>query len=100
MLSMPPEITILLLPDNILSYPIIIAFIPDPHILLIVVAPTFTGIFAPMLTCLAGACPKPAGKTQPIITSSIWLGESLVSCKFSFTTELPNSVALIFDKLP
>ena len=39
MLSMPPAMTISAEPAAIRSWPIIAAFIPDPHILFTVVAP-------------------------------------------------------------
>src|SRR5215831_16158782 len=47
----------------------IAAFIPEPHILLIVVAPVASGRPPPMLAWRAGAWPWPAGSTQPITTS-------------------------------
>src|SRR5882672_8971868 len=47
----------------------IAAFMPEPHILLTVVAPVASGRPPPMLACRAGACPWPAASTQPITTS-------------------------------
>ena len=46
------------------------AFMPEPHILLIVVAPAASGSPAPIAACRAGAWPCPAGSTQPIRISS------------------------------
>ena len=43
---------------------------PEPHILLIVVAPAASGSPAPIAACRAGAWPWPAGSTQPIRISS------------------------------
>src|SRR3972149_7406500 len=48
----------------------ITAFSPEPHILLIVIAPAETGIPAKMPACRAGACPTPAGRTFPMMTCS------------------------------
>ena len=45
------------------------AFIPEPHILLIVVQPVPSGSPAPSDAWRAGAWPWPAGSTQPMITS-------------------------------
>ena len=52
----------------------IAAFMPEPHILLIVVAPVASGSPAPSAAWRAGAWPWPAGSTQPISTSSIASG--------------------------
>src|SRR3984957_2317397 len=96
MLSMPPATTTSAEPARKRSWAIMAAFMPEPHILLIVVAPAARGnpapmaapsmprpLFfltggapaaganpAPMAACRAGACPCPAGKTQPIRISS------------------------------
>ena len=43
---------------------------PEPHILLIVVAPAASGRPAPSAAWRAGAWPRPAGSTQPITISS------------------------------
>src|SRR6478735_1531485 len=47
----------------------IAAFIPEPHILFTVVQPAASGSPAPSEAWRAGACPWPAGSTQPMITS-------------------------------
>ena len=52
------------------SYAYMAARIPEPHILLTVVQPTATGRPAPSAAWRAGACPCPAGSTQPMMTSS------------------------------
>ena len=44
----------------------IAACMPEPHILLTVVASTLIGNPAPSAACRAGACPSPAASTQPI----------------------------------
>ena len=53
----------------------IVAFMPDPQTLLMVVAPVASGSFAPRAACRAGAWPCPAGSTQPMNTSSIRSGD-------------------------
>src|SRR5580704_4835504 len=70
MLSMPPATTISAEPARKRSVATIAAFIPEPHILLIVVQPAPSGRPAPSEAWRAGACPCPAGKTQPIRISS------------------------------
>src|ERR1700728_4035959 len=55
MLSMPPDTTISAEPAWMMSCASIVAFMPDPHTLLIVVAPVASGSFAPRAACRAGA---------------------------------------------
>ena len=55
MLSMPPATTMSAASAQIRSWASIAAFIPEPHILLMVVAPAPTGMPAPRLACRAGA---------------------------------------------
>src|SRR6516225_9570113 len=50
------------------------AFRPEPHTLLIVVAPTELGTPALIAACRAGFCPIPADTTFPISTSSTSAG--------------------------
>ena len=70
MLSMPPATTTSALPAAIRSCASIAAFIPEPQTLLSVAHGTDSGSPAPKAACRAGACPSPAGSTQPITTSS------------------------------
>src|SRR5271170_972166 len=70
MLSMPPATTISAEPARKRSVATIAAFIPEPHILLIVVQPAPSGRPAPSDAWRAGACPCPAGRTQPMRISS------------------------------
>ena len=75
-------------------------FMPEPHILLIVVQAVLTGIPAAIAACRAGACPKPAANTQPIKTSSTSLlsrFERKIAC---FIACAPKSMELQVDKLP
>ena len=62
------------MPARIWSAASITAFMPEPHILLTVVAGTLSAMPAPTAACRAGAWPRPAGSTQPKITSSIASG--------------------------
>ena len=57
-------------PARIWSPASITAFMPEPHILLTVVAGTLSAMPAPTAAWRAGAWPRPAGSTQPKITSS------------------------------
>src|SRR5215210_100821 len=77
MLSMPPERTISAEPAWRMSCASMVAFIPEPQTLLMVVAPVASGSLAPRAAWRAGACPCPAGNTQPMNTSSMRSG---VSC--------------------
>ena len=45
---------------------------PEPQTLLMVVQPADVGRPAPIAAWRAGAWPRPAGSTQPMITSSTW----------------------------
>src|SRR4249919_719079 len=72
--SMPPATTTVAEPALMRSWPSITAFMPEPQTLLMVVAPAAVGIFAAMAAWRAGAWPRPAGRTQPMITSSTWSG--------------------------
>jgi hypothetical protein len=72
MLSMPPATTMRAEPALIASCPSITAFMPEPQTLLIVVAPVDTGMPAAMAAWRAGAWPRPAGSTQPMMTSETW----------------------------
>src|SRR5207342_700795 len=70
--SMPPATITCAEPALIRSWPNITAFMPDPQTLLIVVQPADAGMPAASDACRAGAWPRPAGSTQPMITSSTW----------------------------
>ena len=73
MLSMPPDTTISAEPALMMSCASMVAFMPEPQTLLMVVAPVASGSLAPRAACRAGAWPCPAGSTQPMNTSSILL---------------------------
>src|SRR6056297_600228 len=69
MFSMPPAIMMLLVPALIWSWAMITACMPEPHILLMVVQPELSGMPEAHDAWRAGAWPRPAGSTQPMITS-------------------------------
>ena len=68
--SRPPASAMADSPMRTWSAAIISAFMPDPHILLTVVAGTDAAMPAASAACRAGAWPRPAGSTQPKTTSS------------------------------
>src|SRR5574341_998677 len=70
------------------------AFRPDPQTLLIVVAFTVSGSPAPFAAWRAGAWPRPAVSTFPMITSSTVSGWTFALCRASLITMLPRTVAL------
>ena len=72
--SMPPATTMSALPAAMRSCASIVAFMPEPHTLLIVVAPVASGRPAPRMAWRAGAWPWPACSTLPISTSSMRVG--------------------------
>src|SRR5258705_7382457 len=67
--SMPPATTTVAEPALIRSCPSMIAFMPEPQTLLIVVQPTDFGMPAASEAWRAGAWPRLAGNTQPMMTS-------------------------------
>lgn len=74
MFSMPPAITTWLSPALMDAAASAIAFIPDAHTLLIVMAGVSLGMPARIIACLPGFWPWPAMSTLPIITSSTVMG--------------------------
>src|SRR5690348_8899370 len=70
--SMPPATTTLAVPALIRSWPSITAFMPEPQTLLMVVHGAEVGMSAAIAAWRAGAWPSPAGRTQPMISSSTW----------------------------
>ncbi len=68
--SMPPATTTRAEPALTRSCASMIAFMPEPHTLLMVVAPVDCGMPAASAAWRAGAWPRLAGSTQPMMTSS------------------------------
>ncbi len=73
---------------------------PEPHILLTVVAATDRGRPALRAAWRAGAWPRPAGRTQPIRICSISSGETPDRSTAAFTAAAPSSVALTEPSAP
>src|SRR5690606_2802517 len=68
--SMPPATTARAEPALMMSWASITAFMPEPQTLLMVVQPAASGMPAARDAWRAGAWPRPAGSTQPMMTSS------------------------------
>src|SRR5690349_7118830 len=69
------------------------AFIPEPHILLMVVQPVASGNPAPSAAWRAGAWPWPAGSTQPMSTSCTSSGFSFARSTAARIAAAPSSGA-------
>ena len=93
MLSMPPATTRRAEPARMASTPNITAFMAEPHILLTVTQPALTGRPAPREACRAGACPWPAGNTQPMMVSSTSAGATPARSKAALMATAPNAGA-------
>ena len=76
---MPPATTTPTAPASNWSWPSITVFMPEPHILVSVVAGTLSGRPAAIRAWRAGAWPMPAIRQQPISTSSTSLACTGVS---------------------
>ena len=87
---MPPATTVLESPTSRDCPPSITALSPDPHTLLIVIQGTLGGNPAKIAAWRAGAYPTPAVRTQPIITSSMFLGETLARFTASLIAKLAS----------
>ena len=100
MLSIPPAIIKSDRFKLIESSANIIDFNPEPQTLFIVKHSTLEFNPAPIADCLAGACPKLADNTFPIITSSTLLISTDILSNTDFITTEPNFVAGIRLKEP
>ena len=100
MLSMPPATTRLALPARIRSVANMVAFMPDPHTLFTVVAPTPSGISARRMAWRAGAWPTPALMTQPMRTSSMAAGSVPAARTAAPMACAPSSGADLSARLP
>ena len=100
MLSMPPDSTISAEPALMMSCASMVAFMPEPQTLLMVVAPVASGSLAPRAAWRAGAWPCPAGSTLPMNTSSIRSGASLARSSAAPITWEPSLWALKGDSSP
>ena len=82
------------------SCAMIAACMPEPHILLTVVASTDFGRPAWMAAWRAGAWPRPAGSTQPMTICSTASGSALARATAARTAAAPRSVAFTGAKTP
>ena len=87
-------------PAAIKSCPNIAAFMPEPHILLIVVQPTACGMPAPNDAWRAGAWPKQAGSTQPMITSPTSSPFTCARASAALIAALPSCGAVSGESSP
>src|SRR5208337_1123996 len=100
MLSIPPATTTSAEPARKRSVATIAAFMPEPHILLIVVQPAATGSPAPSEAWRAGAWPCPAGSTQPIRISSTLSGDTPARSTAAEIARAPSAGAATSLKPP
>src|SRR5436309_1172516 len=98
--SMPPATITSALPVARMSCASIAAFMPEPHILLTVVQPVASGSPAPSAAWRAGACPWPAGSTQPMRTSCTSSGRSFARSTAARMAAAPSSGAAKFLSSP
>jgi hypothetical protein len=90
MLSMPPATITRFVPALSRSCASMIAFMPEPHILLMVVQPVAFGRPAPRTAWRAGAWPWPAGSTQPRMASSTSSGFTPARSTAALTAAAPS----------
>src|SRR4029079_12059775 len=91
--SMPPATTHVAEPAWIRSCPSMIAFMPEPHTLFTVVAPAAAGMPALSAAWRAGAWPRLAGSTQPMMTSETSAGATPESASAALIAGAPSWVA-------
>src|SRR5260221_4290514 len=100
MLSMPPDNTISAEPALMISCASMVAFMPEPQTLLMVVAAAESGSLARRAPCRAGACPCPAGSTQPMNPSSTRSGDNFARSSAAPMTWEPSLWALKDERSP
>src|SRR5688572_7567722 len=98
--SSPPATDSCTSPARIWSAAIITAFMPEPHILLIVVVGTPWGMPAASAAWRAGACPRPAGSTQPMITSWTSAAERFAAASAPLMAAAPSCGAVAGASTP
>ena len=100
MLSMPPATNRSPSPARMACAASIIAFIPEPQTLFIVVQGIDAGTPAPSAACRAGAWPRPAETTLPKKTSSMCSAGAPARDSASPMACEPSSVALLLASVP
>src|SRR5688500_3457249 len=98
--SMPPATTTVELPEERASKAIIAAFMPEPHILLTVVAGVDLSSPAPSAAWRAGAWPWPAPSTLPKMRSSTSVGFTPACSTAALIATAPSWDALTELNLP
>src|SRR6266852_577333 len=98
--SMPPATTIVAWPEVSSSAAIIAAFMPEPHILLMVVAGVDLSRPAPSAAWRAGACPWPAPRTLPKMRSSTSVGFTPACSMAALMAADPSCDAVTEPNLP
>jgi len=98
--SSPPATAIAASPVRSWSAAIMMAFMPEPHILLMVVAGMFTGMPAPIAAWRAGAWPRPAGSTHPMMTSWMSVPATLAAASAPRIAAAPSCGAVAPESAP
>src|SRR5258708_3939141 len=98
--SMPPATTMVACPEESSSAAIIVAFMPEPHILLTVVAGVALSRPAPNAAWRAGAWPWPAPSTLPKIRSSTSSGFTPACSMAALMATEPSCEAVTLPNLP
>ena len=98
--SIPPATITSCEPATSMSCARIAASIAEPHILFTVVQGTDCGRPAFSAACRAGACPCPAGSTQPMITWSTASGFRPARSTAARIATAPSSLAASDAKSP
>ncbi len=91
--SMPPASATFTSPLRIWSKAYMVAFMAEPHILLMVVTGTPSDRPALSTACRPGAWPWPAGSTQPMCASSICAPSTPASATTAAIAAAPRSEA-------
>src|SRR5258706_1805296 len=97
---MPPATTTVAWPDDSSWASIIAAFMPEPHILLMVVAGVALSRPAPSAACRAGAWPWPAPRTLPKMRSSTSVGFTPACSIAALMATAPSCEAVTEPNLP
>src|SRR4051812_45171935 len=98
--SNPPATATCTSPARSWSAAIMMAFMPEPHILLMVVVGTWVGMPAPSAAWRAGAWPRPADRTQPMMTSCTSATGTCAATSAARMAAAPSSGAPAGDNTP
>src|SRR5574343_38336 len=98
--SMPPTTVMSDEPARMPSWPTMVAFMPEPHTLLTIAQPADSGRPACRAAWRTGACPRPAGSTQPIRTSFTRLASMPARSTAALMAAAPSCGAVRPPKAP